>query len=292
MQMKLEFPNYRPPSEAYSILIRATRNCPWNKCTFCGMYKGKKFSRRAVDEVKADIQSLKNIADTVRRVSWELGMGGRIDGMVWQKIIQDYGIDIQAFPWLFYDSNTAFIADSNSLILKTEELAEIVRCVRQAFPNLERVTSYARAKTILGKTIEELQLLRESGLNRLHLGLETGDAHLLEFIRKGATPEEMIAAGKKIKSAGITLSEYVILGLGGRDRWREHALGTAQVLNEINPDFIRVRTLHLEKGTPLNKQAEDGTYILASPFEVLQEEKLLLENLKVTSEFVSDHISN
>jgi len=196
-------------------------------------------------------------------------------------------------PWLTDEGvKTAFIGDSDSLIMKTPDLQEVVEFMHQTFPTLERITSYARAKTVLRKTPEELAQLRQAGLTRLHLGLETGDDELLEFIDKGATAEEMIDAGKRVREAGMSLSEYVILGMGGQDKWEQHARGTARVLNAIDPDFIRVRTLIVFPGTPIQDSIERGEFRQISVEGVLREERLLIELLEVNSEFVSDHVSN
>lgn len=254
-ELNFEQPPFRPPSEAHSLLLRVTRNCPWNQCLFCCMYKGEKFERREVEDVKQDIREMEK----------------------------------------FYykgEVKTAFIADSDSLAMSTKDLVEIIKFLYQTFPTIERLTSYARARTIYKKTTEELKELKSAGLTRLHLGLETGADELLKFIKKGMTPEEAIGAGKKIRDAKIELSEYVILGLGGKKWWREHALATADVLNKINPDFIRVRTLVLLPIIPLYEKLGTGEFELSSIDEILMEEKLLIENLEVTSEFVSDHVSN
>lgn len=279
-----ELPPYRPPSEARSLLIRATRGCPWNRCAFCGMYKDTRFELRSVEEIKADILAFKKTADAVRELSWQMGYGGRR--------IEDIALSHNIL-WLTDGGvKHAFIGDSNSLVMRTEELAEVIRFLYQTFPTLERVTSYARARTARHKKLEELVRLKEAGLSRLHLGLESGDDEVLAYISKGATSAQMIEAGKKVKESGISLSEYVILGIGGRERWVQHADNTARVLNEINPDFIRVRTLIFRPGTPLEKRFLEGEFHPLTPEEILVETRRFVEKLEVTSNFVSDHISN
>jgi len=249
-----DFPPYRPPSEAYSLLLRVTRGCPWNRCLFCSMYKDIPFERRALEEIKEDIEQAARL----------------------------YG----------ESARTAFIGDSNSLVTKTELLSEVLRSLYASFPRLERVTSYARAKTIAKKDLDDLKQLRKAGLVRLHVGLETGDAETLEFIQKGATPEEQIEAGLKAKEAGFELSLYILLGIGGIRRWKEHADGTARVLNKIDPHFIRVRNLVPQPGSPLHEMKQRGEFSVPSPELILEEEKRIIEGLEVTSEFLSDHISN
>lgn len=283
--LHFEVPPYRPPSEAHSLLVRATRNCSWNRCAFCyGIHWNRnKLEIRSIEDVKQDIRAMRSLADEITEHARKIGYGDRIEevgpynGVLW---LTNRGV------------KTAFIGDSDSLIMKAADLAEIIEFLYQTFPTLERVTSYARARTVLRKTPEELKRLREAGLSRLHLGLETGDDELLKFIDKGATADEMIEAGRRVKGAGISLSEYVILGMGGQDRWRDHAEGTARVLNAIDPDFIRVRTLIVFPGTPLQEAVDRGEFKLLSPEGVLREERLLIELLDVSSEFVSDHVSN
>ncbi len=287
----------RPPSEASSLLIRVTRNCPWNKCEFCHTYKGKKFELRKVEDIKADIQLVKDISDEITTLSWSRGCAGRIDGEVIKLI---YG-NPQRYPeifrsvaaWLYYGAETAFLQDANSLIMRTPELVEVIRFLREKFPRLKRITSYARAKTLAKKPIEELKELREAGLSRIHTGLETGYDPLLVYINKGVTAAEQIEAGRRVKQAGMSLSEYVILGLGGMKMWKEHARETAGVLNQIDPDFIRVRTLFAPPGTPLREKLDRGDFVRATDENIVREERLLIEKLEgISSYFKSDHILN
>ena len=279
-----EQPPYRPPTEGYSLLLRVTRNCSWNKCEFCRMYPGTKLEIRSVEEVKSDIRAMKKHADEIKAYAWKTGNGSNI-GMVARA---------NGVHWLNEgDVKNVFIADSNSVIIKTEDLAEIVRYLYETFPTIERVTSYARGKTLAKKSLEELKMLREAGLTRLHVGLETGDAELLKIIQKGATPEEMILGGKKALEAGFELSEYVMPGLGGREMWEQHARGSAHVLNEVNPHFIRLRTLFVPEDTPLHDRYESGQFTRQTTEALLREVRLLVELLNVDSEFIaSDHIAN
>jgi radical SAM superfamily enzyme YgiQ (UPF0313 family) len=246
------------------------------------MYKMQKFQIRSVEEVMEDIDKAKRFTEKLKEVSWRYGFGGDL-----QPLAERYEIH-----WLISGCvKTAFIGDSDSPIMKQDQLAQIIEYLRKTFPTIERVTSYARAKTIIRKSSEYLKNLSDAGLTRIHMGLETGDDKLLRYIGKGATADEMVEAGLKVKDAGISLSEYVILGLGGK-KWREHAVNTAEVLNRINPYFIRVRTLFLIPTTPLFEKAQTGDFVMSSPKELLMEEKLLIENLNVDSYFVSDHVSN
>jgi radical SAM superfamily enzyme YgiQ (UPF0313 family) len=249
-----DFPPFRPPSEANSLLLRVTRGCPWNRCAFCSMYKTVKFEIRDLEEIRGDIE-----------------MAGEL-----------YGDRVR----------TIFIADSDSLVTKIGTFLEVLKSLYASFPHVERVTSYARAKTLAKKPFDDLEKIRKAGLTRLHVGLETGDRELLQEIKKGATPEEMIEAGKKAKRAGFEYSLYVLLGIGGEEKWEQHARGTAEVLNQIDPHFIRVRTFIPQPDSPLYDEMEAGRFQPPGPETILKETTLLLEKLEVTSEFLSDHISN
>ena len=195
--------------------------------------------------------------------------------------------------WLYAGGKTVFLQDANSLVLKTEELVDILRYLRERFPSIERITTYARAKTVAKKTLEELCDLGRLGLSRIHIGLETGCDRLLEYIQKGVTAQEHIEAGRKVKEAGISLSEYVMPGLGGKGMWREHATETAKVLNQIDPDFIRVRTLKVLRSMPLYQKIETGEFVPLTDDEIVVEERLLIQTLEgIHSTFASDHILN
>lgn len=252
--LSYDFPPWRPPNEANSLLVRVTRGCTWNRCTFCSMYKEYTFQRRPVEDVNADIDAAASLyRDEVR---------------------------------------TIFLGDSNSLSIQTANLENILQHLYASFPRIERVTSYARAKTLLKKPGDELRRLRLAGLTRLHVGLETGNRELLKKIRKGATPEEMIQGCLKAKEAGFELSLYVLLGLGGEAQSEAHARDTAEVLSRINPHFIRLRTLQPQPGSQLFDDMEAGAFIKAGHQTVLREQRILLENLAVTSEYLSDHKTN
>ncbi len=287
----------RPPSEAYSLLLRVTRNCPWNRCEFCHIYKGQKFSLRTVDEVKKDIDIVHERVSEVKALSWELGMGGEITPSLVNEIFKNPDRYPEGFRsiilWLYAGGKTVFLQDANSLVLKTDDLVDVLKYVRERFPSIERITTYARAKTVAKKTVEELRDLGRLGLSRIHIGLETGYDRLLEFIQKGVTAKEHIEAGQKVKEAGISLSEYVMPGLGGKGMWREHATETAKVLNQIDPDFIRVRTLKVLRTMPLYQKIESGEFIPLTDDEIVVEERLLIETLEgIHSTFASDHILN
>jgi radical SAM superfamily enzyme YgiQ (UPF0313 family) len=282
----------RPPSEADSLFVRVTRNCPWNKCLFCHVYKGKKFSRRSVEEIKDDILAMERGASRVESYALKIDSSGRITREVLEYIYHHEPNLLQIAFWLYRGGKNVFLQDGDNLTMPADKLAEILIFIREQFPTVERITTYTRAKTAGRRSVAELAMLKEAGLTRVHVGLETGYNPLLDYMRKGITAEEHIEAGLKIKEAGLSLSEYVILGLGGRSMWKEHALETAKVLSKIDPNFIRLRTLAMREDIPLLEKVHLGEFQLSNDDEIVVEEKLLLENLHGTGYLVSDHILN
>jgi radical SAM superfamily enzyme YgiQ (UPF0313 family) len=291
---------YRPPSEggSSSLLIRVSRNCPWNRCGFCAMYKTEKFELRSPVEVKGDIDTIASICNDLTKISWQLGFGGMVTRNAAVALLNakpelnyHHGF-VMVYNWLQSGAKTAFLQDANSLIMKTDQLVDILEHLRNTFPSLNRVTSYARSKTLAQKPLEELKAIRRAGLDRVHVGLETGDDELLKRIKKGVTAEGHIKGGKKAMEAGFQLSEYWMPGLGGKAMWQNHALNTARVLNEINPHYIRSRPFYSIPGTPLHDALEKGEFEMLSPDEQLGELKLMLEKLNVDSKVCFDHAGN
>ncbi len=287
----------RPPSEAYSLLVRFTRNCPWNKCEFCHLYKGTRFERRPLADIKKDIDTIKAIGNEIAALSRQRGAGGRLSQGLIEEIFADPRCNDffkSVAAWIYFGAKNVFIQDANSLVMKKDDFVEALQYLRQALPTIERITCYARSQTIAQLyTVDDLRRLREAGLTRLHLGLETGSDFLLRYMRKGVTKEQHIIAGRRIKESGIELSEYVIAGLGGKKWWREHATETADALNRIDPDFIRVRTLKVTRGMLLHQKVESGEFVIEHDEEVLAELRLLIEHLEGIGSFVkSDHILN
>lgn len=286
----------RPPSEATSLLIRVTRNCPWNKCAFCHTYRRTKFELRSVDDVKSDIQAMKDIADDVMDLSRQWGEGGTVNKNVLRKIYNsgDYNDFIYSVAaWLYFGGENVFLQDANSLILKTTDLLSILEFLKEKFPKIKRITSYCRSHTAARKTVDEFKQLKKAGLSRIHIGMESGSDDVLSLIHKGVTAADHIRAGMNIREAGIELSEYVMPGLGGIRLTREHALETAKVINAINPDFVRLRTLHVVPGTGLDELMKKGEFERLSDDGILEEIKLFIENLDVNGTYLaSDHILN
>jgi radical SAM superfamily enzyme YgiQ (UPF0313 family) len=219
------------------------------------MYKGTRFRLRPISEIKEDL-----------------------------KMAHDYYGDYV---------RSIFFPDGNTIIMKTEDLVQIFEYSRELFPFLERITVYGAARFVNKKSLAELERLHQSGLNRIHMGMETGDDVTLAATKKGTTSEEIISAGTKVRQAGIQLSEYYLVGIGGIERTREHALESARVLSAIKPEFIRIRTFVPVPNTPLFEDYNAGKFKLLSPHQALQEIRLLIENLDAEgSTIVSDHVSN
>lgn len=285
----------RPPSEARSLLIRVTRNCPWNRCAFCPVYKNERFSVRPeahviedIDAVHRHVQTLKGLADG--------------DGHLLRRDIDErfQGLaphDRQAFGaalnWFAAGMDAIFLQDANSLVVKPDGLIRMLRHMRSRFPWVDRITSYARSHTVARISDDHLMQMREAGLNRIHIGLESGADAVLVMIRKGVDQRTQIKAGQKVKKAGMQLSEYVMPGLGGKALSREHAVETADALNRIDPDFIRLRTLAIPGGIPLAEEQRAGRFVKLNDVEMVHEIRLLVESLEgISSMIVSDHILN
>ena len=284
----------RPPSEASSLLIRATKNCPWNRCLFCPVYKGTKFELRSVEEIIKDIEAIEAISEGITEIADEVSHGDKLREVaaVLSNQLQ-YGQCVHNVAlWLATGGKSAFLQDSNTLIMRTSELTQVLAFLRRTFPGLRRVTTYGRSHTAARKSLVELKQLKDAGLDRMHIGLETGYDTLLAYMEKGCTAKNHIEGGKKVKEAGISLCEYVMPGLGGRKMSREHALETARVLNEIDPDYIRLRSLHVSTSVPLWTKLQNGDFELQKEDEVIQEIAILIENLEVTSFLESDHVLN
>ncbi len=286
----------RPPSEAGSLLLRFTRNCPWNRCTFCPVYKGQEFSRRSMEEIHRDIDAVHNILDDLRKLSWSLGLAGQMNQRVLNAVLTSpsyNGHYRYVALWASSGTGRVFIQDANSLMLPVELLVEALRYLRSKIPEIRRVTSYARSSTLARKSGEDLKAIREAGMDRIHVGLESGSDRVLSLVKKGTTSEQHIVAGRKVIEAGMTLSEYIMPGLGGKEWSREHALETARVINAFNPHFIRLRSLRIPSRTPLYKDTIQGRFTPLSDDDTAREIRLFIETLDhISSTLTSDHIMN
>ena len=245
---------FRPPSEAYSLIVQVTIGCSHNKCTFCDMYKEKRFRVRPIDEVKADFDEARRTYKQIDRI---------------------------------------FLADGDALMCRPEHLAEILRYIRQVIPECERVTSYGSPASILCKKQEDLNELHRLGLQMVYLGLESGSDEVLRRVNKGETADEIVRAGLMVKEAGIKLSVTAIAGLGGDALSEEHAMKTAEALSRMKPEYIGLLTLLFEQETPLMRDWQEGRFHLLSPTEIAAETLTLLEHIDCEgSVFRANHASN
>jgi len=244
----------RPPSEAGSLLIEVFQGCNYNQCRFCGIYKDSHFRVLKPEEIYKQIEIAK-------------------------KYYGDY-------------DGTVFLTGSDMTSLSTDFLVEILDRVSQAFPNLERITSYSSARSAIAKTLEDFNRLRKAGLKRMHMGLESGSDKVLKLMKKGTLSKTIIQSGRRIREAGIQLSLYVLLGLGGEELTQDHIRGTVEVLNEIDPDFIRFRTLNILPNTPLFDDVKQRRFKLITPYETIKEQREMIAGLNVHSEIFNDHVSD
>ena len=285
----------RPPSEAYSLLIRVTRNCPWNRCTFCPVYKESRFSIRSVDHVKGDIDTVHRSVEIIQKIADNHGNLSRtaIREAVGNYEQLDPGGFNAALSWFSGGMRSVFLQDANSLIIKPPDLLEILLYLKMRFPWVERITSYARSHTIARIKDRDLRNFKDAGLNRIHIGLESGSDRVLKMAKKGGTKETHIKAGLKVKKAGMELSEYIMPGLGGKAYSEVHARETADALNRINPDFIRLRTLAIPNSVELYDDYAAGRFEKCTDLIMAKEILIFLESLNgITSVVKSDHILN
>ena len=285
----------RPPSEAESLLIRVTRNCPWNHCTFCPVYKSQRFSLRPVAHVIEDIEA---VYRHVNRLRERVDADGRISQMDLNDLagqVQAHDSDAfyAAVNWFAAGMHSIFLQDANSLIIKPQDLIRILEHLTRRFPWVARITSYARSHTVARISDAHLAAMQRAGLNRIHIGMESGADAVLAAVKKGATQAIHIKAGLKVKGAGMQLSEYVMPGLGGRALSRIHAQQTAEALNRIDPDFIRLRTLAIPANVPLYKAWVAQRFEKCGDVEMAGEVRTFIANLDgIQSTLVSDHILN
>lgn len=252
--MHLEPPVFRPPSEAYSLILQLTIGCRHNACTFCGMYRGKKFRIKSWEEIKKDIDGCAQQMLGIRKV---------------------------------------FLADGDALAAPTSLIQKTAFYIQKQFSGLERISMYAGPKDILNKSLDELMEIRSAGVSLLYMGVESGSDEILKSVCKGVDSREMIEAGQKALQAGFELSVTIINGLGGTDNWQTHARQTGQVLSAIDPTYLGALTLMVVPNTPLYKKVQQGTFQLPDTRGIFMELKCLMENLDLTNcIFRTNHASN
>ena len=285
----------RPPSEANSLLLQITEGCTWNRCKFCGLYKHEGFRAFTVESIKKDIDVMVEYAELAMQFQREDGSWDKRAALAKFESMtrEEQNCYYLVYRWLAHGGENVFLQDGNSLALKTEKVLEVLRYLREKFPNTKRVTTYGRAETLSKISTEQYKELKAAGLDRIHSGFESGSDAVLRLINKGVTSEQEVIAGRNIKAAGIELSVYFMPGIGGKELSRENALETARVVSEINPDFVRIRTSVIKEGTELWQEYLDGKFQLCSENEKLTEIKLLIENVQsCTGILASDHVIN
>ena len=295
-----------PIGEHESLIIRATRNCPWNRCLFCSVYKGKRFGYRSVQEIKRDIEVVKRVEELIKETSFKMGMGGRITEEVVWRIIRDhpeiYGRELEnraalttlsnVLNWMVYGERRCFLQDANSLIIRPNELIEILRYIKRMFPSVTFISTYARSKTCFQRSLSELKELKDAGLSWVYVGIESGSDEVLEFMRKGVKQKEHIKGGIKVLEAGINYAAFVMPGLGGKRLSKQHIKETVKVLNEIKPTEIRIRSLAVLKDSPLYELYKRGEFDPPTEYQMVEEIEEIIRGIKFDCIFESLQLTN
>lgn len=289
---KVEIGPIRPPSESRSLLIRLSRNCPWNRCLFCPVYKGENFSIRKKEEIFKEIDYLSSIYEKIKKLLEQKSLyqlSQELDKFFNLSELEDVR---RLLHWIYHNEFTVFLQDADPLFRKKEEIIEIISYLKKSFPEIKRITTYGRGSTIARYSIDELKDLKSAGLNRIHTGLESGSQEVLKLICKGVNVEDVVCAGKKLKSAGIEYSLYFMPGLGGKKLSKSHIEETVKVINSAMPDFVRLRTLGLAKGIPMYDLIEKGLFDIQSEEEIVLEIKELIGGINIDTFITSDHSLN
>lgn len=285
----------RPPSEAESLLLQVTNGCTWNKCKFCQLYRHTKFKAYSADSIKADIDNMVYQAQIVEQYrngdgTWDID---GINAELMKGTEDERQCLYMMANWIIDGAENVFLQDGNTTALSSGRLSDVLIYLRQAFPSIRRITSYGRAENLSKVSAEEFAELKKAGLDRIHSGFETGSDAVLKKINKGVTQQQEITAGKNVKAGGIELSVYFMPGAGGKELTRENAEETAYVINEVDPDFLRIRTAAVKPGTELYDDFRRGEFTLCSDDEKLIELRTVIEKAEgVDTRLVSDHMIN
>lgn len=291
----------RPPSEANSLLIQVTNGCTWNKCRFCQLYRHTKFKAYSADSIRADIDNIAYWADRVRKYQCKGSPGTDewdIDGINAELSALADDDERQCMytvaNWLLAGGENVFLQDGNSTALSSGRLTDVLVYLRQVFPQIKRITSYGRAENLSRSTAADYAELKAAGLDRIHSGFESGSDAVLTRINKGVTQEQQIRAGQAVKAGGIELSIYFMPGVGGKDLSASNAEGTAEVINAVDPDFVRIRTAAIKPGTELYQEWQEGKFELCSDDDKVREIRRVIElaDENLSTYLVSDHMIN
>lgn len=302
-----------PIGEGEALILRVSRNCPWNKCLFCPVYKGRTFSRRDAEEIKNDIDAVQRIRDLIDQTSWHIGFSGRINRELLTEVVRHhpeiYGnpaglvsqdqyealISLQnTANWMMCGSRRVFLQDANALATKSEDLAEVLRYLKGTFPSVQTITCYARSKTCSQKSLEELYEIKEAGLSWVFVGIESGCDEVLKYMQKGVTGAEHSAGGQAVQKAGINMAAFVMPGLAGNDRQlaQRHVTETLRILNDIKPAEIRIRSLAVIENSPLYGGWRSGEFSCADDDQMIDEIRLILEGLTFDCTFETLQMTN
>ena len=284
MQKPFEIGPIRPPSEANSLLLRVTRNCPWNKCRFCNLYRDHKFSTRPIEDIKADIDQVVLIRDKLLK-----GVPEDFYNLS-DEVLERY---FHIKQWVYGGQESVFLQDANTMVLSFNKLLEILNYLREKLPHVKRVTTYGRVDSLNKFSLEQLEELKKAGLNRIHSGFESGSDRVLTLINKGYKKAQEIESGQKVKASGIELSVYYMPGVGGKNLSDENAIETADVVNIVNPDFLRIRTFIARKGSEYYDDIDSERIKECTDKEKMLELKRMIENINGADGYLySDHIIN
>jgi hypothetical protein len=301
-----------PIGEGESLILRVARNCPWNRCLFCPVYKGKKFGLRSVQEIRHDIDAAARITELLKATSWNLGFGGRITKDVLGEAIKShqviYGDHTQRTPyqwlailslqnvanWMSYGAQRVFLQDADALIMRCADFVEVLTYLKETFPSVTIVTSYARSKTCSQRSLHDLQTLHDAGLSWLFVGIESGCDEVLKYMHKGVISDEHISGGQNVRKAGINLAAFIMPGLAGNNKHlaQQHVRETIRILNEITPTEVRIRSLAIIEGSPLFTQWESGAFEPPQEDQMIYEIKLLIEGLRCDCTIESLQMTN
>jgi hypothetical protein len=301
-----------PIGEGRSLLVRVNRNCPWNKCLFCPVYKGSTFSVRSVEEIMADIDAVSRTCELLDAASWHIGLGGRFSPELAREVIRTYPEIYGKYPhdcthdqisavaclknvanWLYHGANRVFLQDADAVALHPDKLSRVLRYLKERFPTVETVSSYARSKTCHRRTAEDIAMLKENGLTMCLMGIETGSEKLLSYMRKGVRASEHIDAGQKLVACGITLAAFIMPGLGGcQGQFPDHLSGTVEILNAIRPHEVRVRSLAVIEGSPLYLEWLKGEFKTPTEEQIIDEIRFIINNFDFDCELETLQMTN
>ncbi len=288
-----------PIGEGESLILRTTCNCPWNRCLFCNVYKGRRFRIRKVKDIKQDIEKVKRAEELLVETS-----GGRISQLSFEKVLKLFNFSsvhevfalkrtmMNVGNWIFHGKRRVFLQDADSLIMKTDQLEEVLLYLKERFPSVEEFSSYARSKTCFRKSFDELKRLKNAGLSWLLVGIESGSDRVLKFMKKGVTSIEHVEGGKKVVESGIKMAAFIMPGLGGRDLSKEHVDETIKVLNSIKPYEVRIRSLAVLKGSPLFEKFLKGEFQPASEDQMIDEIERIIKGLEFDCIFETLQMTN